>query len=90
MPDKDFEAQHGSFASDPGCYFPRLLGTACTRYGCLSSPGRDTMLASVSCRGGITSDGPTSTIIGLMMTTLMSARSRSLSSVMQYLHKARQ
>lgn len=36
--DKGFEDQHGSFTSDPGRYFPRLSGTACTRYGSLSSP----------------------------------------------------
>lgn len=37
-PDKDFEDQHASFISDVGCCFPRLQGTACTRYGSLSSP----------------------------------------------------
>lgn len=37
-PDKDFEHRHASFTSDMGCYFPRLSGTACTRYGFLSSP----------------------------------------------------
>lgn len=36
-PDKGFEEQHGPSTSDPGRYFPRLSGTACTRYGSLSS-----------------------------------------------------